>query len=641
MSGNQHANKESWCKEEAVCRTAVDALQAKYSAICLAQYPSLVACEENGAADVKIQARDLIEATQDVFQRYASLLRTMVGYFCINKSKRQTPLVNVGYAVRVSCVLDTVARFATFHERMNAVADGSGGDVQIVVLGAGLDVISIWLGDMISSSSSSTTTNVRLIDVDFKDTCHAKKDAFRTLGIIIDSPDCSKRRSPNIIFEGYRQGCERIAYTLVGGDLRDPIFTENLFAAVIHPSLPTMVLSELVLAYLPTVACDDLLRRCAAMLSSRATNCCMLLFEPLGPCPNSPGSVLEACKHSYCDQFNSKLARGQSQQNAKAANADIHFAPTFFPLGISTRSVELRMQMAGFRRARASTAGLVASLIPGLDWKQRELFDEHAALILHLSSYTVTIGFNDGSDSIFQRHMFAGGASTGLLGRPRPFYLKGKNNSWAWLAEIVRQDENQVRELFAQTYQHLFAMHPAIQKMVTTALRKDLIVAKGIRQDDAEPEKSSIGEHYKRLNGVFLVCVRLYHPTFSGVDRLPSKRQLLAGIGSRKCTNSEIMARKMPIGFVVYEIHRLFVDNQARGCGVGTSLLRLVIDHIQEAESRGNGTENILLLATTPAVLDGANLFYISRGFEVHAETFYGGTLMRTYVKTVGNVKQQ
>lgn len=638
----------------AVCRTALDALQAKYSAVCLAGYPVSLSEQhhpENGASDPTDGQAKGNDAPPSSGASYEQLLRAMAMHVCNNKPKRQTPLVNIGYAMRVASSLDSVQRFVTFHEhRTNKTAgnedDGNvdaAADLQIFILGAGMDVTGLW-----ALFKSGSSTGIRVIEVDFPEICQAKKEALKTLNLLQETSPAIAQQSPYIIWCGKKPGQCTFAqtmYSLVGGDLTDDNFTEELFSSILDPDLPTMILSELVLAYLPADPCDRLLRRCAAALNTRNCHNCLLLYEPLGPSLNNleEQSILEEYKSSYYALFNSKLQRSQSEFTIKADVIEPVMA-TFFPLGSSTRAVEQRLRMAGFSQAYSATAGTVVSTIRRQSWKAKELYDEHAALALHLSSYAVAVGLSssptkdEGSGfsdrSLFHRYMSFRASPSRLFGRPKPIHLKKQNNIAVWLAEIERQDETQVRRLFETTYKDLFEKYPAIRKMVKTALRKDLAVGSSGRQNPAAASThSSIGEYYNRSGGIFLVCVQ-FNSNGSDSDG-PALRQVMGGIGIRMCTRNEGIARELPADAVCFEIHRLFVDGGARVCGVGTALLEATVERIIQLQSLHKASRTPLLVATTPSVLGAANLFYPSKQFKVHSEVSSGELLMRTYIKTI------
>ena len=168
-----------------VCRTAIDALQAKYSAIGLAGYYSPVGVVVPGPSsclnseEEENEDDDTCANAAPATGSYPALLESMLTHIMSGHSssssaaakRRQTPLVNVGYAVRVACLLETVQRFIHFHQHQQAATRSS---IQIVILGAGLDVTGLWA--LLSSSSSSS--RIRVVEVDLPEICEAKKQAI-------------------------------------------------------------------------------------------------------------------------------------------------------------------------------------------------------------------------------------------------------------------------------------------------------------------------------------------------------------------------------------------------------------------------------------------------------------------------------
>ena len=104
----------------AVSRTAKDALQAKYSAVAIAGYQP--------DPTVSSKKKDDNDSYRFWLERVA---------VAANATRRQTPLVNAGYAMRVTCLLDHIDTFLRFHHQQHR-------QVNLVVLGAGLDVTGLW-----------------------------------------------------------------------------------------------------------------------------------------------------------------------------------------------------------------------------------------------------------------------------------------------------------------------------------------------------------------------------------------------------------------------------------------------------------------------------------------------------------------
>lgn len=661
----------------AIFRTALDALQAKYSAILTAGYPvqNTSAHDVNEVTDGTPPPTSPPQPSSSTEKlaaapQYASLLRAMAEFFLGPAPKRQTPLVNAGYAVRVACVLQHVESFVTFHQhcsisRRSSNIDDSNGTIQIVVLGAGLDVTGLWSVLRVNDGCRNLTAlRVRVVEVDFPSICRAKKRAIDELHLLRGEREVPLTNSTatEFVWRGTSEANPSVSYTLASSDLNDPSAVDEIFTNLLVAGVPTLVLSELVLAYLRPESRDNLLRKC----SSLAQGSCAVLYEPLGHTLRSStegqasSSVLEAYKFSYFCQFQAKLRRGRAPDSPAGQDVDAHEkrdVEWFTPLAQSCVTAQKGLMGLGFQHVDAGTAGRVASCL-GIDWKARELFDEHAALALHLNSYAVVRAFPPtcavvstvGKDShvvdstLFRRFMCGWAAPLPLDIGSRTFDRQNGDANCTWITSIEREDEGQVRKLFSQTYLDLYNQYPAIRRMVKTALRNDLCVGERNQNDDA----SAIGLRCRELGGDFLVVVQINphvddETALSNVggaagDRHRSTcRRVLGGIGIRQCTAEERVARK--IDGACYEIHRLFVEKEFRGRGVGSALLKAAFDIISQQQSRRCGRNQsssaLFVVATTPAVLGQANTFYPAKGFSIDSEMQTGDLRILTYVKAI------
>lgn len=652
-------------------------------------------------------------------ESYRTLLRSMTEFHHLGPTatattttpKRQTPLVNVGYAVRVACVLRHVESFVSFHQQQCSSSNNKGITmIQIVVLGAGMDVTGLWSLSLLNNNNNSsdvdqpTKSALRMcvLEVDFPSICYAKKHAIQQLNLLQEREETSSTNEhPRIVWRGIREANSSCMYTLASADLQDPSAVEEIFTNLLEPDVPTLVLSELVLAYLRPESCDNLLRLCASRLGQGS---CLLLYEPLGPAlpsreeqeeEKSPVSVLEAYKRSYCSKFNSKLHLGVASNTPEKRKDDNDVAgcsERFFPLASCCAAAEERLLGLCFQYAHAATAGSVAASLR-LDWKARELFDEHAALALHLNSYAVVCAFPGGSsvaessscaakpkqllpksfDPLLFRRFMCGYWTTenGLVHSPHPVRLRPRDgckgeddddDDCIWIARIEREDEQQVRNLFSTAYRHLFEQYPSVRKMVKSALRQDLGVGDLVGSTvNPNGDASAIGKKYRELGGDFFVAVQIKSQgNFSTIgedqvldnprendkqQRQYPRRRVLGGIGIRKCTTKERGARdSMPSDAAVYEIHRFFVDEEFRGRGVGAALLNAALDELVQSRRlflRGNNQSRpMLVVATTPTVLEHANHFYPAKGFDIQVQVQTGDLMMQTYIKTLSPVKR-
>jgi Leucine carboxyl methyltransferase len=653
-----------------IVRTATDALLAKYSAIVTGGYsPNLKSsCIEIGD--------DLVEQTSsmnvDNFFTYRELLQSMTDSFAIANTKRQTPLVNAGYAIRVACVLRQVESFVAFHVHCK-----TNFPVQIIFPGCGLDVTGLWCSSLLTDEMDVVTPPafaIHVFEIDFPSICESKAQAIRTQRLLdhVESDDSFPARA-HCVFSMKKNNFQ---YALISANLEDSKLMDDIFSdsMLFDVNFPTLVISELVLAYLSIESRETLLRRMASLFRCRGS--CTILYEPLGPALplnifidsiadsdrcDAPSAVLESYKSSYCKVFGAKLQKGyaSNQRQIKSNPGDLSVEKdsiwhSFYPLGFSTKDVDLSLLRLGFEYVYTSVAGKVASFINCCDWKASELFDEHAALTLHLRSYVVVCAFPVAS-GIFRRFMCPWMSSAGVLIRcPIPIYTMNISNFPLstfvipnfWITTIEKEDEKQIRRLFSDTYKGLAEKYISVRKMVKTALRKDL--GSSDVGDDAfvswnsnssASGSSILGKRYQELGGDFVVAVQqnsFRHPSTSDGDASkvydPIFRQVLGAIALRRCTVEECTARCIPTNAVCYEIHRFFVDNKCCACGIGTALLCQVVDAIHRRHCH-DGSRLCYIIATTPTVSVSATHFYTKHGFDVQSERETGGLTLRTYLR--------
>mmetsp|Transcript_921 Transcript_921/g.1211 ORF Transcript_921/g.1211 Transcript_921/m.1211 type:complete len:232 (+) Transcript_921:1294-1989(+) len=198
--------------------------------------------------------------------------------------------------------------------------------------------------------------------------------------------------------------------------------------------------------------------------------------------------------------------------------------------------------------------------------------------------------------------------------------LQNKN---IWITPIHSHDENQVRSLFSQCYEHLFNAYPSVQKMAKTALKKDLAASSSLA--DGGNYVSFIGSYYHQRHGVFLVAV-----TESQKDNKTSTPFVVGSIGVRRCDANEKGIRAKSLN-ATYEIHRLFVHSDYRSQGVARQLLHQALQRL--ISRRRTDNDRPFVLATTLVLLDGANRFYEQQGFQIVEETNVANLQLRTYGK--------
>jgi len=639
-----------------VTKTATDALLAKLSAFEAGHCPLGTGGDTNKSNKNKNNNTG-----------YHDLLRQMMK--AVSKpsfssfSKRQTPLVNAGYAARIAAMTFLVEEFVLFHSTTSSVGSSP---INIVLMGCGLDVLSLY-------GYSLQPNAVRVYEIDCPEICMVKRNALLSMDMLqsSSSPSTFEESSTTTTTEGQStlyQGFLKFPqafttinkdddntpdnssnttsipnYTLLSADLKDiSSFQSSLESTTLDTSYPTLVISELVLAYLGKNGCDDILTYCGSQLCT-VPGSVVIAYEPLGPeemerVHSHEGvrivSVTDGYKRSYRKQFQLKLQRGSANNKKTTKENDDNDAnhtnnnDVFHPLGSSCLDVEKRLKQVGFSSSHACYAGIMVATATGCHTRLRqpnknntsscafpttEPFDEHAALALHLRSYVVTCAFAKGTPNEIECHMcpWSRKAAIGSLS------ITTENG--ILLSHIQKCDQEEVRDLFAKTYCTLYDDYPAVKKMVKTALKSDL--SDKIDDDSTDADVSVIGHRYMDWGGIFLVAIDNSTPD--------NNRRVVGCVGLRPCKRDEGDIR----GNVrhSYEIHRLAVNEDCRGMGIGKALL-LAVDRFVSL-SLGRPNVKFQIVATTPEILIPANEVYQKMGFGIKEEKLMGKIRMNTYVK--------
>jgi ribosomal protein S18 acetylase RimI-like enzyme len=392
--------------------------------------------------------------------------------------------------------------------------------------------------------------------------------------------------------------------------------------ASVDKSIPTLVLSELVLAYLGQQGTDDLLSWCSFNLCT-ARGSAFAAYEVLGPSNNNNMDVrseIEGYKYQYLKQFQDKLARGLVQLGEAGDDKE----ETFHPLGDSPGAVQKRLSSDQFEWSQTGLAGTVAACVfdkdkemgGGRSFKPCEPFDEHAALTLHLHSYVFLCAFAKETDIDLIRVMCPWTRVSYFDMQPK--VVRVDDDSEICFRPIEAKDQQQTIKLFLGTYKDLSTQVSSVSKMVNAALRTDL-------KCSVNEVHSSIDLRYKMWGGVFLVAVESGQVN----DDSEESSRVIGCVGIRRCDASEGDVR----GGIVntFEIHRLAVDTSCRGRGVGKMLLRIVEEEFVRPELNG---EAYRIIATTPSLLKQANPLYTSNGFRLVKQESIGEMAINTYVKT-------
>ena len=549
-----------------VAKTAFDALQAKRSAFSVGYKPFVVAEED---------------IYKDLLDRVTSE----------SKLRRQTPLVNAGYAVRVLAVSGAIKSFVDFHQRKNTE------QIQIVLLGCGMDVIGLWAGLL-------DPDRINIVEVDTQEVCLVKKDlllrhemieAAETDGGLVNMHGriIGNTSDANTTASGQN-------YLLTSADLRDIPQLEQSLSDKLDKAVPTLAISELVLSYLAPTETDELLRWCATRLCATPGSV-MVALEPLGASSleGNSVSVIEGYRRTYCRQFGVKLDRGTSNPSKE------YLPSSFHPMGVSAESVSQRLSQAGFEVAHTDNIGKAAAYAARpKTFEAPEIFDEHAALTAHLQSYIISFGFSSQTEVLLRRLMcpweFAAEKVEPILG------------SEITLTVVEAMDEMSVQTLFLTTYEHVIEEYPAVRKMAKTALKTDLAMS-------LNDKESAIAARYKALGGSFFVAV-IY-------DMETGARRVVGCLGVRPCGKKSEEPNSL-------ELFRLVVDSTQRRKGIGRKLLNM-------AEKFATAVGSPMLIADTLTILEGANYLYKSHGYKNQEENNIGDLVIRTYVKAIGRVSNK
>lgn len=547
-----------------ICRTAFDALQAKQSALDAGYQP-------------------LVVHNDRVYRKLQQATGSFTG-------RRQTPLVNAGYAARVMAMSHSIYSFCNYHQFASADKE-----IQIVLMGCGVDIIGLW------SQSLFPNQRIRVVEVDLPEVCTAKRDFLIRENLVEIKGEPSERG----VLAGKSSSAQNANYYLCPGDLGEVDKLEWIIGDLLDASVPTLIVSELVLAYLSSDKTDKLLNWCHSKLLLHPESAIVLL-EPLG-CQISESdtflSVAKGYRRDYNDQFAKKMERGKSLNQHTSSATDKEIAP-FYPIGTSLQDVERRFRFSGFPLAFASSVGSAAAdSMAGDLFRIPEVFDEHAALVLHLDSYTLATAFTSSKTRILARCMCPSKFSASEI--------PPEINSDIIFTPAEKVTEEAVRHLFYDTYAGHFEKYPAIRKMMSGVMKGEFTLSSA---DSVEP---GILTSYKKENGCFFVAL-VRSDDFEETCSLKP----VGCIGIRNCEKKDEEG--------TMEFFRLAVDETQRGKGLGRRLLQLAEDF---ALSRGAPK----LIASTLTILDKAQRLYETSGYTHMGDTPAGALTFRHYAKRMKN----
>ena len=616
------------------------------------------------------------------------------------KTRRQTPLVNAGYAVRVLSISHAIRSFVSYHKFLSSsqrqgqaqTRKGPKRRIRIVFLGCGVDVIGIWSRSLVQNNDNILLT---VIEIDKLEICSIKKEMITSKGMVknlvehaynstTEEANVKRYYSGNIVVSphessaNYNDDC--CDYVLIPGDLMDTSTLEPILLLdnkYDEENVPTLVVSELVLSYISPSCTKQLLQWCSNRLCV-TNDSAFVSLEPLGfsgmlsqqpPKLESNNNcetivtVEEGYRRDYCQKFHNKMEHGRSSTKIENQTALLPCNGLFHPVASSAEEFSCTMRNCGFDRTSSTTnLGTISSI--AASWVSNskcdnnillcpDVFDEHAALIMHLQSYGFACGLvatqtqerKDHTDfSLFRRLLCP-------WERRRPDLALVKSGlpimdlrGGILYDEIEVGDEASVRRLFQDTYNKEYTdKYPAIRKMVRGALNHDLreTVLSNVNGGSQLSQvtlssDSTIGEFYRSSGGIFLVAAKYagqYLP-HSGIgdttDSHPIQskvRQIVGCVGIRLGKN-EGPSRN-------FEILRLAVAAEHRGQGIGKALLRSVEAYtIQRWKNQQH--KRLRFVANTLTILEDASKLYERFGYKAETDTSLGNTLvLRSYTKDV------
>lgn len=537
--------------DSSVTRTASDALQAKAAAINIAGYRPHV---------------PLAETYVNLLQRFN------------HEPKRQTPLVHAGYLMRIQAVLSSITNF---------VKSLGGTKAQFILLGGGMDVTGIWAGHFAQFN--------RIIEIDLPSVCLGKKRLLRQERLI----EFDELLSTSDCFRGSLAKDPSTAFSLVAKDLRsNNLQWSTILEGIWDPDLPTLILSEVVLAYVGEVAVDRILSSWTKAL--RHDHACLVLLEPLGPPSSdidlSSNTVLQSYQNQYAQQFRAKLDR--------AVQSDTNL---FAPLGKTSMDVARRIQKTGYCSVVAAS---MATVTAPFGFTAREPFDEHAALLLHAQSYVVACSFPSASTSSLFRRIMSPWTSDVV-----PFQASDQ----FWIASVDRTEEVAVKKLFFDGYDGFSKTYKSVNKLMQGTLKKDIVFTEVDPENEGIEFVSHFSKFYEDRGGCFVVAIDSVKEEIAGFVALTRASSKAKGVLS-KCP-------------VTFEVHRLFVVPDYRSKGVAD----LLMDAVQQVglSKCPPNAESVSFVASTLNVLPAANRFYQRRGFSFEGEEILGDVILRHYVLQV------
>jgi O-methyltransferase involved in polyketide biosynthesis/ribosomal protein S18 acetylase RimI-like enzyme len=534
-----------------------------------------------------------------------------------DKVKRQSPLVHAGYAIRMDIISTVLKNFIEINSKSPVI--------NVVLLGAGLDPLGLW--------ALSLSSFVQVFEIDCQEICLTKSEILKNKGILTNCK--SYENNGTFVLEGMfesMQDCTdgnsstntKCNYTLMSANLRNVSSLQHAIqSSNLQNNHPTIILSELVMAYLGKDYVGHLLNYISSSLCLHQSM--FVAYEPVYP-GGDEASVSSGYAKDYFDQFSCKLEQGKMKHTMAETES------SFEPIGTSPMSVMRTLRRQGFDHyIDCSPIASISGFLNTCAISQREPFDEHSALLLHLSCYAMmyaTSSDMQGKDIVSicpWTNLFK--ASKGRGFRIQHFIDTGKRFIFS---AIKSQHQKQVQSLFKSAYEHLFHLYPSVKKLVSSALKTDLSTRTNRFDEDNSCTDCCIWNHYSKDNGAFFVILD---------TKADNECDKVAGcIGVKKCQSNTnfINDHQSTSTHVYYELFRLLVKPEYQGQGFGKALLQGVEAYIHEQEENNvtnNDVNQVMLVANSPEVLEVANKMYIANDFHLQSEQMIGSMNIRLFIK--------
>jgi GNAT superfamily N-acetyltransferase/O-methyltransferase involved in polyketide biosynthesis len=632
---------------KSISKTAIDSLHAKLSAV-----EAGWLCSHNNNNNSSSSPDDDINILLDGYTRILQQIHDGIDDEGQSKRRRrQTPLVNAGYAARMVVMTFILEKWI---DSVAMINKEEGGRINVVALGCGLDALGLWSRNVLDTAltrynhhhhhaGNRSPKRLNVYEVDAWDNCMLKQNALEKSGILQacrttnnKDDDTAKDSSFCVVIEGITNQATKkedhllTDYHLIAMDFRDVCTDNSLLKKALDttgfdPTQPTIIISELVLAYIGYESANAILHSMTRDLLC-GNECSMFAcLEPMLPTQAEQQrhsgnkkllSVKESYARDYASQFHEKLNRGNC--NSSGADED----SSFHPLGSNPEKIIARLISCGFSMSSLDVASLrkaVATVACTRRLRANEPFDEHAALSLNLECYAVACAF-------------VGSNNDGVRGLI-PWIDQSLDNSSTTIKITAIGDaceDTLVGNLYSRVYTHLYKAYPAIHKMVKSALKTELAVA------DSTNDSSAIRNRFNAKGGEFWVAHAMESSEIVGCIGIRQRK-------TRECNDEDDKeGSSSPFSVVEYEVQRLAVDDKHRGKGIGKRLLNAAYEY---ALQRGSAVANmhmmerkrkkrasVKLWAVTPDILVTANNLYNAFGF-VKEESFEGGLTMNVYCK--------